>query len=228
MTSGPAFVLGAAVALFAVLVVVGSWSFALQLIPITNEIWKSATAVAVITFVGTELFQHRRARASDKRKLKAIRRLLARECELNYWTVKALRFALDEIKSTRQEENSAFSIENRSGGAEQLISFIDGNWVGGRSLPHAHPTRFDEVFLEVAALSESLSALLDDAMEATADLEHLRNNIIRHVNDEDGLGEEVLYSLTEYGENELSDIYISLSALHRECTGKELLDHRVR
>ena len=73
-----------------------------------SSILPATVVAAVVLFVLKELFEGVRRYRGDQRKKQALRSLLARECELNHWTIKSIR---DIVETIRDESKDGAQFE---------------------------------------------------------------------------------------------------------------------
>jgi hypothetical protein len=194
--------------------------------------WLPATAlVAVIIFVVKELLEVWRRYSSESRKLKAIKELLARECELNHWAIRSLRSIADELNAVADLDSvEAFSIEYAKSG--RIYACIDSEAEGNYSktaIPVIHKEQLTKHLLEVATLDKALFGLVEPALTAVAKLEHVRESLLYHGSSEEGdMARSHAQGFSEYATKEIEDARLAIFALYRACTGRELSDIRLR
>lgn len=196
----------------------------LSLIPIT-------VVAAVLLFILKETVEAIRRIRGDRRKVHALKALLARECELNLWTIKALRSILRNVpKPDDENPEVVVRIERRHDGLPiARIRLIDGGSDSTRGIPKAHRELMSKYLLDVATLDKELFQVLEPAYDAVAELEHVRESLIRVHDDEDEYGENGFFGFfAMYGLDELQETERALSALYTHCTGKALEKHRLR
>lgn len=193
-----------------------------NLIPVT-------AVVAICLFILKELVEGIRRFLAERRRVKAIKSLVAIECELNLWAVKSLRHVLETIKKDlADDEGTEFKLFFPRSGKIQFKSIrSDGSYTGFALAP-IHNEYLSKNLLEIAAFGGSFYATAKAAQEALSDLGHLQQSVIYFVqpDDEDDLVHRE--SFLDYAFSELPDINKALGALYRECTGEELVNHRVR
>lgn len=186
----------------------------------------NTAVVAIILFVAKEVFEFIRRLFADGRKRQAFRTMLARECELNLWTVKVLQRTIDELASDRETAHVKYSIERRSTGEEVFVSVSEA----GKSshwIPNAHKETMRDLMLDVATIDQRLFPNLQSGYDACINLQHVRDSLVTYV-DEDQLDGGFLNSFVDYANSEISDILLQLTVLYFECTGQDLKNHRVR
>lgn len=187
--------------------------------------------VAIVLFVSKELLESFRRLQADRRKIKALKDLLARECELNLWVVKSLRRIFSEIH-TGENENPQVKIEihhKPSGRPFVKVFSDDGGLETHMGVPKPHRELMSKFLLDVATLDRELFLLMEPAYEALAHLEHIRESLVHAEEDSELIGQDnYLEGLARYALEELNNAEASLAALYKHCTGNELTKHRLR
>jgi hypothetical protein len=186
--------------------------------------------VAVTLFFVKEIVEAIRRYSGDFRKKGAFRTLLARECELNHWTIKSIKRIVETIRDeSAKEPQTKFSfIFPRSGKVLFRCEHPDAEWKSGSALAEVHKDLMGKYLLDVATLDKKLFASLQVAYDALANLEHVRESLIYFVAPEDEQDKDHLYGFVGYALSELDDIYGDLAALYLQCTGQKLETHRLR
>lgn len=198
-----------------------SW---LTLVPIT-------ALVAVLVFIFKEIFEYVRRRSGDRRKMRALTALLARECELNYWTVKALRTIFSEVHTTENPNpQTKVTVERtRSGRPYANIVFDESRTETHAPIPVVHRELMSKFLLDVAMLDRKLFEAMEPAYDSLATVEHVRESLVNVQDAPQYIGEEgFLEGLAGYALNELRDAEAALGVLYQHCTGSELKKHRLR
>lgn len=194
----------------------------------SSSILPVTVVVAVALFVIKELFEGVRRHLGNRRKKQALRTLLARECELNHWTIKSIRHIVETIREESKDNAQFEFIFPKSGKVLFRVTHKDSEFKSGSNLANTHREVMDKNLLEVATLDKKLYAALQPAYDAIADLEHVRQSLIYYVNPEDNQDKMHLDGFMNYAFDELEDIFKLLACLYKECTGKSLENHRLR
>ncbi|MFD2182302.1 hypothetical protein [Rhodoplanes azumiensis] len=185
----------------------------------------------IALFIAKEAIEWLKRARADKRKRSALRTLLARECELNHWAYKRIKDAIEDIKSNfENQEQHEYSIERRKSG-EVIFqrAYRDVRW-SSFPLPPVQAEQMGKLMLEVAIIDIDLFASLEAAYDSMINLNHVRQSLIDHIEDEDE-GDELagfFETFPEYGLGELATIKEDLEALYRACTEKSLEGFRIR
>lgn len=191
-----------------------------------------ATAlVALFVFLARESLEFFRRRGSDRRKIAALTHLLARECELNYWTIKALRYIVIQIPSEENPEaQGTLSIERTSSGrAYARITSWDGGSESHHGIPQVHRDLMSKFLLDVATVDQKLFLVMEPAYDALAEIEHVRDSLLAAPEAPHFIGQkDYLEGFAGYAKDELNEAETRLQALYKHCTGKDLTQHRLR
>jgi hypothetical protein len=183
-----------------------------------------AIVVAVMIFILREFLETRRRRIERSGKLSAIKTLLARNCELNNWTIKSLRTVLEQIQEDfGQADPPHYAIDMRRSGATYLKACdASGSWAS-RPLPEVRRQPFEEQLLNVAELDAVLLSRLEPTVTMLAELEHVRESLVSYLLREDE-GEAVQFEgFVEFALVALADAFNSLEQLYVACAAQEEL-----
>ena len=191
-----------------------------------TEYLPAAALVAIILFIARETVEFLRRRGADKRKLDAIKILLARECEFNHWTYKRCRDIVETIKDEMKKSREAnFKIIFTRFGVEHFrVMRPDGTEGGGSSVAHVHSDVVDKQLLEVAVLDKDLFPKVERVHNALTTIEHVAEGIVTYIEED----REHLDGFPDYALRELDSAFKDLQALYLACTGKPLEKHRLR
>jgi hypothetical protein len=203
----------------------------LSFVPSVTSIVPVTVVVAVTIFFTKELLEFFRRRFADQRKLAAIKTMFARELELNNWTLKTLRRTLDAIDEGLKESSPRiFSIREERGGRTIIrVGEHGSSKFSEWQIPNVHTDIMPKHMLDTATLDKDLFQALQLAYDATADLQHVRDSLIRTVaNEQQQIDMAFVEPFIDYAKRELDDIAPDLSQLYKLCTGKALEDHRLR
>jgi hypothetical protein len=190
-----------------------------------------ATAlVAILLFVAREVLEFRRRKASDKRKVSALKTVLARECELNHTTISSL---IDIFTSVDTIDNpnpdTRVTIERTPSG--RPYARIESKSAGGSQLgiPEVHKEIMAKVLLEVASADRELFETMEPAYDGLAEVEHVRQMLVNIDDAPQAIGPTgFLEGLAGYALRELPKTLASSKSLYLHCTGKELTKFRLR
>lgn len=194
-----------------------------QLLPVT-------AFVAILVFVAKEALEWRRRSTGDRRKVRALKKVLARDCELNYWAISQLRETLTQMEGSGVcEDASRLSISKRPiGGYAVMIKGDEGSG-GGAVLPSIHRDTLLKHLVEIAGLDERFYAECEAALDGLSEAEHVYHSLVEGPEEYFPSTRENYYQgLIDYGLDELRDATASLKRLYLACTGSELKRGKLR
>jgi hypothetical protein len=189
-----------------------------------------ATVVAAVAlFFVKEVVEGIRRWRADARKGRAFRTLLARECELNHWTYKRLKETLLAIQEDFEKELAAeYSITHSNSEEVVFRQEHDGILRSQWTLPDARTELMSKVMLDVAILDKSLFDSLEAAYDSAINMRHVRNSLMRFIENDEEEIKSFFGGFLEYGLAQLEEILVDLDKLYRKCTGMDLKFIRVR
>jgi hypothetical protein len=195
----------------------------ISIIPIT-------VVVAVSLFVLKEIFEGMRRYRGEARKKKVLRVLLARECKLNHWAIKSIKYIVETIREESVKDNrTKFTlIFSKSGKVLFRVKPVNDETATGVALAKVHSEVMHKNLLDVAMLDKKLFAAFEPAYDAVSQLQHIRDNLIYFVDPDDDQDKVHLNGFYHYALNELEDIHEKLNRLHIECTGEDLKKYCLR
>jgi hypothetical protein len=181
-----------------------------------------AVVSAIVLFLVRELLEAFRRWRANSRKLHAVRRFLAVECERN-------KFAIDRLLSQVSDIGEALTadrcikIEVRQNGPPRLAIETEE---GDRSspIPLIHTDALNRYLFDAASLNAGLFEQMETTLDALIDAAHVRDGVIEYVAD-DPLH---LEGFVDYADRELSKALEPVGALYFKCTNKRLERGRVR
>jgi hypothetical protein len=183
--------------------------------------------VAIVLFIIKEIVELIRRILADKRKLSAIKKLLAAEIEQNNWVIKSLKSDLNSIVNNWNVYD--FQIVKQDTGCWLLQNYKDGSLGGGSFFYEPSNIMFNKLLLEIATLDPKLFKLCESAYEGVAEIKHICSSLIKHVTDQDEPRDEgFMRAFGEYALEELETSLESISTLYQSCTGTNLSNHRLR
>ena len=184
-----------------------------------------AVVTAVGVFIARELLEAFRRFKTNSRKLDAIRRLVAAECERNYFAINRM---IEQVNSIADALKKDFQIliEETTRGVPRLAFLEDGEELTSSSPISLVQTGVVEKYLfEAAALNKPLFELMEKVLDNLADAKHVRDGIIEYVSN-DTIHLEAFAE--HYAPGELSEALESVQALYFNCTLEPLVQGRVR
>lgn len=199
----------------------------ISLIPIT-------VASAIGIFIAKEIIEFIRRWRADARKTRGLSRLFTRECETNLWTIRRIRAVCKDIEETHEMHretkdeyfNAVFSVSfSKSGFVAYVRSDSEGKLQSSMSIPSVYKDILTKYMLDAASLDGKFFDAMQSAYASIVELEHIRESLIRHLDDDD---KHFLEGFCDYALGELQDIESNLSSAYKKWTGKELTEHRLR
>lgn len=186
----------------------------------------AAVFTAIAIFIVKELLEFLRRRRADKRRLAVYKNILADECERNRWCTKSMR----SIAKTVTKEPRMYMVRNEPSGRTLFLTpDEDGDFSSGGILPVVHREKIEKLAPDIAQLDEALSKEVREALDALAELEHVRNSVIDYEKPDSRADVAAFYeSFWDYVKEELDDADKQIEALYLACTGKKLENHRLR
>lgn len=182
--------------------------------------------VAILLFVGKEALEFIRRVQGDRRKRRALKDLLARECELNLWVVTSLRRIFDRLRASAEPgARLKVAVSHRAGGRPYARFFSETGGLDTQvGIPRPHRELMSRFLLDVATLDRDLFDHVEPAYEALARLEHLRETLVNADEEAALVGEDQdLGALARHALVQLSRAEAALGALYRHCTGQPLV-----
>lgn len=196
--------------------------FITSFIPIT-------VVAAVIIFLVKEILELIRRRRADVRRIAGLKTMLAREIELNNWTIKALKMTLQAVEHGLEEQPpDQFFINFEKFGRAVFKVVRSNRGPASWPIPEVHGAIISRYMFDAASLDRELFRSLQSTYDAISELQHLRESLISYVMNEDTDFPDFLSGFVEYARKELSKIQSPLSSLYQICTGQELIEHRLR
>jgi hypothetical protein len=182
-----------------------------------------AVVVAVAIFLAKEFIEAFRRWRSNVRKLHAVRRFIAVECERNEFAIGRLLGQAAEIQEALTGDLEV-KIEKRESGHHRLVITADDGMHGSAPVPNIHMEMIEKYLFEAASLDAGLFAQMEATLEALIDAAHVRNGFIEYV-DEDP---EHLEGFPQFAKRELADALDRNRDLYFRCTCEPLAKGRVR
>jgi hypothetical protein len=188
--------------------------------PRRERLWVNAAIARFVLKRAVEAFRRWRA---DVRKYRALRILLARECELNHWAHKALTDALTAIQRdfTSGDPGDYFIDRGRPG--EIVVRQQRGNMWNAWPLPDARTDLMRKVLPYVATLDQSLLVCLEAAYDSAINLRHIRESLVHFIESDDEDDKAIFRMFPGCRLRELPDLLADWEKLYQECTGTELI-----
>lgn len=189
-----------------------------------------ATVVVAITlFIVREVLEARRRRRSEARRLEAIRRLLAREVELNKWTERKLLDALSAVTEFSHDDSTTLEVRRLSTGGDRFYRRpTDAPDGASFPLPAVYDAELRKHLLEIATLDKNFLEIAEAAVDAVAEMRHVRDSLVSYLSGDEETFPEFLDGFASYGKEELKAGSGALTELYLACTGKDEIPIRLR
>lgn len=186
--------------------------------------------VAVLIFLVREYLEGRRRKSTDARKVLALKKVLARDCQLNYHAIGELRNALIEMKEVGIAEDAArLSLSKReAGGYMFILTEPNGSYHGGVLVGIQRETLL-KYLVEIAGLDENLYSKCEIALDGLSEAGNVYQSLVHGPEKHFPSTAEHYYdSLADYGIDELNDSISGLKELYFFCTSSELKQGKLR
>ncbi|HYW14932.1 MAG TPA: hypothetical protein VE891_02100 [Allosphingosinicella sp.] len=184
-----------------------------------------AVVVAVAVFLAREALDGWRRFRTNSRKLRAIRKLIAADCERNNYAIGSILGQVADIDAGLKNA-SVISIERTVSGLPRLaIREPDKEFGSSSPVPPLHTGNLEKYLFEAASLDRTLFDLMEQALDGLAEARHVREGIIEYVSEDTAhLGSFADF----YAPRELNKSLEGLRNLYANCTGEPLAASRVR
>ena len=195
-----------------------------------SQLLPATVLVAILIFLAREILEGRRRKAADARKVKALKMVLARECQLNYTAIGRLRDTLMEIKEHGVTEDAArLSLSNNAaGGYIYMITDHSGSGVGGVLIAIQRDTLL-KYLVEIAGLDEGFYSKCEIALDGLSEADHVYQGLVHGPEKHFPSTPENYYKgLIDYGLAELNESIARLQELYLVCTGSVLQQGKLR
>lgn len=184
-----------------------------------------ATVVAAIAlFTTKEIFEFFRRRNERRRKLNAVKLLLAEEIERNYWTHTSMFRLLDNLKEVSESNPEAqFRLHVARDGSEHFRLKVDGedSFESGQWIPRFSDEQYKKLLPTLAELDETLFSRVKNTYSELADLGHYRNILVSFLAGEDEPpGRDHTLAFLVGLSDERDDYYADLNGAYSALVGR--------
>lgn len=192
----------------------------------------TSVIVAVLIFITREWLEFHRKKRAKRNEISALKIILARECELNWYLSKQI----NEICSVfepyeRGEDDCPYELQivfNPSGKKEYEIIGGEHGMSGG-ALPDPYVTTFDKYRYDVVKMDVEFYGKLEAAFDAAIKLKHLHDWLLDIGHTAQRMKtDNMMIGFSGYALSEIIDINECIKSLHKFCTGKEKITSRLR
>lgn len=194
-----------------------------KIIPVT-------ALVGILLFIFKEFIESRRRKAADRRKLRAVKKILTRECLINYYSVNNLREVFTLMQDARVSENSSrLSISERpAGGHVYMITDSVRHSCGG-ILNGVQKEVLLKCLIEVAGQDEDFYSKCETVVDRLSEADDIYQSLVHGPEIHFPSSPENYYEgLIDYAQGELNDVITALQDLHLSCTGHEITQVKCR
>jgi len=196
---------------------------------LTNS-FPATAIIAIAIFFVKEFLEARRRKFADKRKIQALKKVLARECQINYLAIDRLNDALSAIQKAGISEDASRLVIEKSMAGGYLYDIT--SQIGSREAGILNNIQRDSLLkhlVEVAALDEKFYLTCETALDGLSEADHIFRSLVhgpaKHF---PSTPENYFEGLAEYGLRELTDSLTALQVLYVACTGSVLQDGKLR
>lgn len=202
----------------------------LDFLPSFWQLLPATALVAILIFFVKEYLEGRRRKSADARKVQALKKVLARECQLNFYAIGRLRDTLTEMQESGVTEDATRLPLSKSsaGGYVYMITDHTGSGSGG-ALVGIQRDSLLKYLVEIAALNEDLYSKCEIALDGLSEADHVYQSLVHGPEKHFPSTPENYYEgLIDYGLRELKDSIAALQELYLACTGSALLQGKLR
>lgn len=203
------------------------WVTKIDLIP-------ASVFAAVVLFLIKEALEILKKSSSRKREIAALKLLLARECELNFYVCNQIEYICTQFKPFEDSELRCpymFSIIDMPTKKMryEISTIVNGEKIDGGIVPEVHTSSMTKYLYEIAKIDNNFYKVLLPAYDSSIELNHLRDTLIDEPVTKNIVGgDEFIVGYSSYALDEIEDIKIKLSNLFKFCRGTELIKGRLR
>jgi len=207
---------------------------------IANLNWIPATAcVAIFLFVLREVLEHNRKKAVKEREISALKLILARECELNWYvcgSIEDICKVFEPYESNKQTcpyifkivdlptTQTRYEITSKDKFEAEEVTGAEGGVV-----PEVHTESISKHLFDIAKADREFYDKAQKVYDSVFELNHLKNSILDMPSIKKIFGNtEMMVGFSGYALGSIAEIKINLKALHLFCTGKEEIVARLR
>jgi len=201
-----------------------------SILPTSWQLLPATAIIAILIFLVKEYLEGRRRKAADARKVRALKKVLARECQLNYSAIGRLRDTLTAIQESGVTEDATCLsiVKSPTSSYVYTITGSAGSLHGGM-LTGIQREPLLKYLVEIAGLDESFYSKCESALDGLSEADHVFQSLV-HGPDKNfpSTPENYFDGLAEYGLRELNDSVVALRELYLFCTGSVLQQGKLR
>lgn len=188
-----------------------------------NSVLPITAFVAIAIFIIKETIEACRRGAANTRRIRALKKLLAAECERNKWSFDKLSEQIDAVKDAHKH-NQSLDIEPMHSGMMRLTVSTPNSWNMSSPIWPVHRAVLAQHLFETASLDEKLFDRMEAMSVSLNDIAHVRDSFIENVTKDPSL----LETFNDFAQLELREAQSNLSLLYHSCTGESSIPFRVR
>ncbi len=181
--------------------------------------------VTVILFVTREILDSRRKKHARTNEIRALKRILARECELNWYLSNQISDICSIFKLTKHNGYQLYNLElTQTPSRKTRFEIIGYEYNKGKGvLFEPQVVTFKEYLYEVVKVDVVFYERVEPAYEAALELKQLRDSLVDIANTDEWVdNDSMMLDFSEYANKEIKSINKRLKILYQFCTGKEL------
>jgi hypothetical protein len=201
----------------------------LSVLPTFSQLLPATAFVAILIFAFKEYLEARRRNAADIRKVLALKKVLARDCQLNYTAIDRLIIVMTDIRDGGiYEDATRISFSTSPSGGHVYMLSGTGSDHGG-SLISIQRDALLKHLIEIAGLDEDFYSKCEKALDGLSEANHVYNSLVYGPPSHFPSSQENYYEgLVDYGLEELRKSVDALKELYLACTGKGLERGKLR
>jgi hypothetical protein len=201
----------------------------------TSSIIPASVLAAILLFIVRECLDFAKRRRADRLRLKAIKKVISRELELNLGTIKNIQQIIANAKACLVEDQEIsekfhFAIKKDETGETSFSVYMERDSLCSRvPIRKVHAELLAKHLVDIAALDNAFSEKADAAYDAQMELAHVRASLLQHLNPgHPDYEEELTLPFCEYATEELESVFSALNTLYIAAKGEHLIQSRLR
>jgi hypothetical protein len=182
-----------------------------------------AVVVAIFIFLAKEALEFSRRARVNSRKMHAIRRFLASECERNGFAIEQI---IEQARAVDEAQESGWPIviEERGNGPTRLTIRYEGVGFSSSVVRQIHTEAAQKHLFDVASLDETLFGIIEKTLDTLVEAKHVRDSLVSYIQDDPNH----LCGFAAYANDELDEALDAVRELYFQCTNEPLARGRVR
>ena len=210
---------------FDFLVAIQTWLSQSGLIPFS-------AIIAILLFATRECLETRRKKKAKQNEIQALKKILARECELNLHLSHQIFEICSNFAPYEQNENQCpYTLRLTPTPSSKIrYEIIEGeDLISGGQLSDSHTSIFDKYMFDVVKADIEFYNKLEAAYEAAIELQHFRDSLLDIDDTGKWMGDRsMVLGFSGYALEEMEPINGALNTFYKFCTGNELSKGRMR